>query len=58
MKMNLIYIYLTGMVLFLSLLMTDISFANSGYDLDEFEDLELNSLYKQKNTLKMIISKD
>ena len=41
-----------GIVLFLSLLMTDISFADSGYDLDEFDDLELNSLYKQKKQVK------
>ena len=41
-----------GIVLFLSLLMIDIPFANSGYDLDEFDDLELNSLYKQKKQVK------
>ncbi|SVB16235.1 uncharacterized protein METZ01_LOCUS169089 [marine metagenome] len=41
-----------GIALFLSLLMTDISFADSGYDLDEFDDLELNSLYKQKKRVK------
>jgi len=52
MKVNLKYIYLMGIILFLSLLMTDISFADSGYDLDEFDDLELNSLYKQKKQVK------
>ncbi len=41
-----------GIMLFSSLLMTNISFANSGYDLDEFDDLELNSLYKQKKQVK------
>jgi len=48
MKVNLKYIYLMGIVLFLSLLMTDISLANRGTDLDEFDDLELESLYHQK----------
>ena len=52
MKVNLKYIYLMGIILFSSLLMTDISFADTGYDLDEFDDLELNSLYKQKKTSK------
>ena len=37
-----------GIILFLSLLTADISFANSGYDLDEFDDLELESLDRQK----------
>ena len=37
-----------GITLFLSLLMTDISFADRGSDLDEFDDLELESLYHQK----------
>ena len=41
-----------GIILFLSLLMTNSSFADSGYDLDEFDDLELNSLYKQKKQVK------
>ena len=36
----------------LSLLMTGISFGERGYDLDEFDDLELNSLYKQKKQVK------
>jgi len=52
MKVNLKYIYLMGIILFLSLLMTNSSFADSGYDLDEFDDLELNSLYKQKKQVK------
>ena len=37
-----------GIILFLSLLVTDISFAYNGYDLDEFDDLELESLDRQK----------
>ena len=48
MKINLKYIYFVGVFLLLSLLMTSFPFANSGYDLDEFDDLELNSLYKKK----------
>jgi hypothetical protein len=32
--------------------MTGISFGERGYDLDEFDDLELNSLYKQKKQVK------
>jgi len=38
-----------GLIILLSLLMTGISFGERGYDLDEFDDLELNSLYTQKN---------
>jgi len=37
-----------GVILLLSLLMTDISFGDRGYDLDEFDDLELESLDSQK----------
>ena len=37
-----------GIILFLSLLMTDISLADRGTDLDEFDDLELESLDRQK----------
>jgi hypothetical protein len=48
MKVNLKCNYLMGIILFLSLLMTDISFANRGNDLDEFDDLELESLDRQK----------
>jgi len=47
-KVNLKYIYLMGIILFLSLLMIDISLAASGYDLDEFDDLKLESLDSQK----------
>ena len=47
-KVNLKNIYLTGITLFLSLLMTDIPFADRGNDLDEFDDLELESLDRQK----------
>jgi len=48
MKVNLKYIYFVGVVLFLSLLMIDVPFADRGYDLDEFDDLELESLDHQK----------
>ena len=41
-----------GLIMLLSLLMTGISFGERGYDLDEFDDLELNSLYKQKKQVK------
>ena len=41
-----------GLIILLSLLMTGISFGERGYDLDEFDDLELNSLYKQKKQVK------
>ena len=41
-----------GIIILLSLLMTGISFGERGYDLDEFDDLELNSLYKQKKQVK------
>jgi len=37
-----------GVILLLSLLMTDISFGGREYDLDEFDDLELKSLDRQK----------
>jgi len=37
-----------GVIVLLSLLMTDISFGGRGYDLDEFDDLELESLDSQK----------
>jgi len=47
-KVNLKNIYLIGITLFLSLLMTDIPFADRGNDLDEFDDLELESLDRQK----------
>jgi len=47
-KVNLKNIYLMGITLFLSLLMTDISFADRENDLDEFDDLELESLDRQK----------
>ncbi len=39
-----------GTFVILLLLMTGVSFANEGYDLDEFDDLELESLEKQKVT--------
>jgi len=45
---NLKNIYLMGIILFLSLLVANISFAYSGSDLDEFDDLELESLDRQK----------
>ncbi len=41
-----------GLIILLSLFMTGISFGERGYDLDEFDDLELNSLYKQKKQVK------
>ena len=41
-----------GLIILLSLLMTGVSFGERGYDLDEFDDLELNSLYKQKKQVK------
>ena len=41
-----------GIILLLSLIMIDIPFADRGYDLDDFDDLELNSLYKQKKQIK------
>ena len=37
-----------GIIILLSLLMTDISFGERGYDLDELDDLELESLDRQK----------
>jgi len=37
-----------GIIVLLSLLMTEISFGERGYDLDEFDDLELESLDRQK----------
>ncbi len=37
-----------GLIILLSLLMTGISFGERGYDLDEFDDLELESLDSQK----------
>ena len=37
-----------GLIMLLSLLMTGISFGERGYDLDEFDDLELESLDRQK----------
>jgi len=37
-----------GVIVLLSLLMTGISFGERGYDLDEFDDLELESLDSQK----------
>jgi len=37
-----------GIIILLSLLMTGISFGERGYDLDEFDDLELESLDSQK----------
>ena len=37
-----------GLIILLSLLMTGISFGERGYDLDEFDDLELESLEPQK----------
>ena len=37
-----------GLIILLSLLMTGISFGERGYDLDEFDDLELESLDRQK----------
>ena len=37
-----------GVIVLLSLLMTDISFGERDYDLDEFDDLELESLDSQK----------
>ena len=40
------------LIILLSLLMTGISFGERSYDLDEFDDLELNSLYKQKKQVK------
>ena len=49
MKVKLKYLYLKGIILFLSLLMTGIPFASRGYDLDEFDDLELESLDNRKN---------
>ena len=51
MKVNLKYIYLLGIILLLSLLITDVSFADRGYDLDKFDDLELESLDIQKKKL-------
>ena len=47
-KVNLKNIYWVGMILFLSLLVIDIPLAYNGYDLDEFDDLELESLDRQK----------
>ena len=40
-----------GIIILLSLLMTGISFGERGYDLDEFDDLELESLDRQKKKL-------
>ncbi len=37
-----------GVIVLLSLLMTGISFGERDYDLDEFDDLELESLDSQK----------
>ena len=42
--MNFKKINLLRVIVLLSLLMTDISFGGRGYDLDEFDDLELESL--------------
>ena len=54
-KVSLKNIYLMGITLLLSLLMTDIPFAGSGYDLDEFDDLELESLdsHRKKSAKKI-----
>ena len=38
-----------GIIILLSLLMSGISFGERGYDLDELDDLELESLDRQKN---------
>ena len=64
MKVNLKYIFLMGIILFLSLLMTDISFAERGYGLDEFDDrldefddLELELLVESLDSLKKIPAK-
>ena len=46
--MNFKKINLLRVIVLLSLLMTDISFGGRGYDLDEFDDLELESLDRQK----------
>ena len=46
-----------GITLFLSLLMTDISFAERGYGLDEFDDIELESLVESLDSLKKIPAK-
>ena len=40
-----------GLIMLLSLLMTGISFGERGYDLDEFDDLELESLDSQKKKI-------
>ena len=40
-----------GVIVLLSLLMTDISFGERDYDLDEFDDLELESLDSQKKKI-------
>ena len=47
--MNLKHTNWMGTFVILLLLMTAVSFADRGYDLDEFDDLELESLDKQKN---------
>ena len=46
--MNLKHTNWIGTFVILLLLMTGVSFANRGYDLDEFDDLELESLDKQR----------
>ena len=51
--MNFKKINLLRVIVLLSLLMTDISFGGRGYDLDEFDDLELESL----DSLKKIPAK-
>ena len=40
-----------GLIMLLSLLMMGISFGERGYDLDEFDDLELESLDSRKKKL-------
>jgi len=51
MKVNIKYLYPMGNILFLSLLMIAIPFASRGYDLDEFDDLELQALDSQKKKM-------
>ena len=50
-KVNIKYLYPMGNILFLSLLMIAIPFASRGYDLDEFDDLELQALDSQKKKM-------
>ena len=54
---NLKYLYIMGITLLVSLLMTAISFAERGYGLDEFDDLELESLVESLDSLKKIPAK-